>query len=1033
MVPDDQSAHSRGRKKNRALNASRTKSSGTSPNSRWNFNKSTTPVNEIEVKVDSPMEPVPPLPTIERRQSKLSLFSIFSPPKAEKSRGYTETGLDIIHERAVSPQRSIKSSISRPPSRATSSLGFMRGSEETEMRHTLASRGSASIRTTTTSTDGWHPPPLFQAYPQAIKYATLHASTVSAENLQRAQGHTRKLSQLQEQFESSLDLTLDSESIANGTSRKPEKTYLTKKRYSAAAFGGAQLASKVYVLVTSGYLLQYSGEGSSDRMPEQVLELGPDSAAFASDLIPGKHFVLEVRQAIKEEGNEPPVPKPSRSILGRLRSQTVLPRRQANTMLLVLDSADEMVAWMKAVRRVIDDLNGRVHRPTMSSDSKRDSGHTADDDAQSIISHRYRVRRPSTQHENSISPADSRAPSRRGRADSDAGREAEPRLSRASSRGRLGPSDTASVRSAKFGGRASVRESADAPSFATTATMLSQDQLRLDQLRESFISNRTSGTGTVTLNTSHASSSGPPSPNEDTFEETFRSPATLKSSYMSPNALNGPRRRSMQTLPATTELPNAVLTDQLKLNVQPVSNVDGCDDSSPVEPKPESQYPLQPRVATYTPAMPTRLNSERSTFRSQSAMDHRRISNNRVSTVSHVSNLSNTSNDGDHNATQRRSSNPRPLSGLGALPNLSNPSLVSLHKYQMAQDAARIPASTRKRYSRPIPIRVSGPAPGRAASPASPGAEQPIIPKRLSSLPSPPPNKLTHSPSASPTTRYFPNSPTISNFPPPPTAKPNAPTPLSFTPSPESASSTRPSSSAAPAPLIGSNNNSPTLPHSINSITVAKGPPHRGLRRPASMQIRGDSPSWSSSRPQANSSARISRSMNPINPASIIRPASAAAGRIRSGSLTPGPNSMPLEPVGETHVMRAMGPSDPWEPTEQDRERLAVYSNVNIKNIMPQRGPSPTMGVKMRVSMPHMGVDGPTFIEGVNGIKIPIRGSTTNPVPIIDGLPPPPPGAPPNCPLPAVPGADVQVQVMPLPLPSAPPNRPLPAVPGESR
>jgi hypothetical protein len=48
----------------------------------------------------------------------------------------------------------------------------------------------------------------------------------------------------------------------------------------------------------------FRGEGKHDRLPERMLLLGPQSVAFASDAIPGKHWVVEHQ---KKVARKPPV------------------------------------------------------------------------------------------------------------------------------------------------------------------------------------------------------------------------------------------------------------------------------------------------------------------------------------------------------------------------------------------------------------------------------------------------------------------------------------------------------------------------------------------------------------------------------------------------------------------------------------------------------------------------------------------------------------------------------------------------------
>jgi len=113
--------------------------------------------------------------------------------------------------------------------------------------------------------------------------------------------------------------------------------------------------TKIYVLVTSGYLLQYSGEGSFDRLPEKMLHLGKDSAAFASDVIPGRHWVLQIASVMEANGA---ATADSRSLFSRLPFRAS-EKRHASNFLMVFESAEDMDAWITILRREIEALGGK--------------------------------------------------------------------------------------------------------------------------------------------------------------------------------------------------------------------------------------------------------------------------------------------------------------------------------------------------------------------------------------------------------------------------------------------------------------------------------------------------------------------------------------------------------------------------------------------------------------------------------------------------------------------------------------------------
>ncbi|ROW02353.1 hypothetical protein VSDG_02450 [Cytospora chrysosperma] len=176
----------------------------------------------------------------------------------------------------------------------------------------------------------WDPVPLFQAYPQAFRTATLPAC-VQAESLLRV--HNRR--------ETVPDL---------GDS----KAMTRKKHRRNSSTANLEWTSKLYALVP-GYLLQYSGEGTPDRLPEKVVQLCKDSAAFASDVIPGRHWVLQV-SSIFDEGAL--MSQDNRSLFGKLALREK-ERRQALDILMVFESAEEMENWMTLLRREIEALGGK--------------------------------------------------------------------------------------------------------------------------------------------------------------------------------------------------------------------------------------------------------------------------------------------------------------------------------------------------------------------------------------------------------------------------------------------------------------------------------------------------------------------------------------------------------------------------------------------------------------------------------------------------------------------------------------------------
>ncbi|CAK7221009.1 hypothetical protein SCUCBS95973_004350 [Sporothrix curviconia] len=194
----------------------------------------------------------------------------------------------------------------------------------------------------------WDPPPLFQAYPQAVKHAQLPICTTSVDILMRLQAATNG---------TGADAGDAPEDRAAATEKAAEKPKRRHRRNASGSSMKLEWVSKIYVLVTSGYLLQYSAEGSFDRLPEKILPISRDSAAFASDLIPGRHWVLRVCASMDAGGLQT---TDSRSIFSRFPFRGN-ERRHASTFLMVFEGAEEMESWITILRREIEQLGGKKH------------------------------------------------------------------------------------------------------------------------------------------------------------------------------------------------------------------------------------------------------------------------------------------------------------------------------------------------------------------------------------------------------------------------------------------------------------------------------------------------------------------------------------------------------------------------------------------------------------------------------------------------------------------------------------------------
>jgi hypothetical protein len=474
-------------------------------------------------------------PKVERVPSKMTIFNLFSRPKVEKARGHTEVGLAV----PMAPP-------SPKPAPVSTSKSSLRLNPAPQTHQVHRSRSSQMLRPLSTKpanvkkqSGNWDPPPLFQAYPQSIKHATLQTCVYSPDILIRAQSQRRTHDTLRERTESHRDLATTLEAMAE--SIKSEKSHKRLISNSVMSQTAPQLTSKVFVLDTSGHVLQYAGDGPFDRQPEKLLKLGKESVAFACNLIPGKPWVLQISQSTNEDGTVSVVPRSS--LLSRLRLHSASVKQAATSFLLVLESAEEMDSWMTTVRKEINTLGGMKAK----EESIRESSSLEEPSVQTEApSHRFLVQRDP----NSVSkmaPVDSPLQSQYSESpkivasDWDEKTHGEKTASIA---------DTASVHSSR---NSSKRKSVEAPSIATTVA--STEQFQLDQLRErsrySYMSTTTSVSGPGTRNTSRNSSPAPDSPLKEGFStadpEPLRTATSLRSFHMSA------RRRSVQPLPVTNE------------------------------------------------------------------------------------------------------------------------------------------------------------------------------------------------------------------------------------------------------------------------------------------------------------------------------------------------------------------------------------------------------------------------------------------------------------------------------------------------
>ena len=352
------------------------------PQSTYNFSRrGRPPTMDLSISASAEQEKGVPLATkkLDRRVSKRGLRGIFTRTKGQVEKNNVASPLweGTIPTPATAQSwgsapaptvSDISSSTATPSTPATPAMTAIPTVQTKQSRLSLRSKSvkqnippnkpsftptKSLPRAPTRTSAAWDPPPLFQAWPQAIKHATLAASTLSADVIIRMNNHKRNDSQ--------RDVAQTGEeggAEQSAAAKKAEKAKNKHRRQISGSMSKADWTQKIFILVTSGYLLQYAGEGTHDRLPEKMMQLGKESVAFASDAIPGKHWVLQISQAMDADGA--PASDP-RSLLSRLAFRGSDYRRTATSLLLIMNSAEDMDSWLAIVRREIEALGGKEY------------------------------------------------------------------------------------------------------------------------------------------------------------------------------------------------------------------------------------------------------------------------------------------------------------------------------------------------------------------------------------------------------------------------------------------------------------------------------------------------------------------------------------------------------------------------------------------------------------------------------------------------------------------------------------------------
>ena len=194
-------------------------------------------------------------------------------------------------------------------------------------------------------TSPYEPTPLFQAYPQAVKHTTLPVPILSADSILQYRKNTK--------------VNADNGLEENRATKGGKDGRLLQALHEET--DGDHWTRHVYILVTSGYLLQYSEEGAHDRLPERILQLGKGSAAFASDALPGKYYVLQISADAEVDG--PVKHKTStKKVFQKMGFRSESAKRAVSNLLMVFGTPEEMEAWIMAVRKEIENMGGKPYR-----------------------------------------------------------------------------------------------------------------------------------------------------------------------------------------------------------------------------------------------------------------------------------------------------------------------------------------------------------------------------------------------------------------------------------------------------------------------------------------------------------------------------------------------------------------------------------------------------------------------------------------------------------------------------------------------
>ncbi|KAH0293790.1 hypothetical protein M436DRAFT_71542 [Aureobasidium namibiae CBS 147.97] len=284
-----------------------------------------------------------------RLNAKSSLFNLFSRPRVEKQRGFNESGYTVTP--IIEPGRSTPSpdlivrvpslpfnpAPQAPYSRPSTSLSIH------EDRRILArSRTTASSDHVREEDETPSLPTLFDIYTDSSKVTIAQAIDES--------GQSRLTRPRKSNASHIIPAHIHEERRGSVDSIKTE--HKTQSRSGRNSLSQGPFQRKIFALSNDGMILQYPEKGGGERLPERALQLCSESVAFACDLVPGRPYVLQVDQK-PTVASEYHTLHSQTSLLTKIGLKDNLPRVGEHSILIILDTAEELTSWMNAVRKQI--------------------------------------------------------------------------------------------------------------------------------------------------------------------------------------------------------------------------------------------------------------------------------------------------------------------------------------------------------------------------------------------------------------------------------------------------------------------------------------------------------------------------------------------------------------------------------------------------------------------------------------------------------------------------------------------------------